>query len=357
MREQITVRNMLNEILSKTFESCITVTSESNATRRLMSPELLEAPAELKKFPKNTGDVFVIGWQIRAGKKLKAFMIQNGKVTAYKYDVTVYEYTRLHTHDYLELGYVVSGEFSQVIQGKSTHFKSGEFCLIDTNCIHKDVLQGDATVLFFGLSNRLFDAVLDSKDANNTLEEFLQNALVSQKRLNQYLHLKPLLDNKDAIESVLEFLIREMQDNTDGTEYIKFGLLYRLLKLLCTDYDFTLTKEQVKRRKVLVGDEVIRYINLNFADISVNDLSNKFNYNEDYFNRLLKEREGMTYSAYLQKVRLDNAVKLLCDTDKSIEEIVSMCGYINRGYFYKIFREKYGETPSRYRSRNRIQKT
>lgn len=348
---------MLNDILTRAFDSCIAVTSDSKSTQRLMSPEMRDASPELKRFPANTGDVFVIGWQIRSGKRLKAFMIRNGKIAAYKYDVSACNYTRIHTHDYLELGYIVSGEFSQIIQGKTVHFKEGELCLIDTNCVHKDVMQGDATILFFGLSNRLFDAILDSRETNNTLEEFLQNALVSQKRLNQYLHLKPLADSRDTIETVLEFLIKELQNDMEGTVYVKFGLLYRLLKLLCTDYDFTLTKEQVKRRKVLVGDEVIRYINENFSDISISDLVEKFNYNEDYFNRLLKEREGMTYSSYLKKVRLDNSAKLLCETDMSIEEIVSECGYVNRGYFYRIFKEKYAETPSEYRSRNRIQKT
>lgn len=269
---------MLNDILKRAFDSCIAVTSDSKATQRLMSPEMRDASPELKRFPANTGDVFVIGWQIRSGKRLKAFMIQNGKITAYKYDVSTCEYTRIHTHDYLELGYIVSGEFSQIIQGKTVHFKEGELCLIDTNCVHKDVMQGDATILFFGLSNRLFDAILDSRETNNTLEEFLQNALVSQKRLNQYLHLKPLADSRDTIETVLEFLIKELQNDMEGTVYVKFGLLYRLLKLLCTDYDFTLTKEQVKRRKVLVGDEVIRYINENFSDISISDLVEKFNY-------------------------------------------------------------------------------
>ena len=42
--------------------------------------------------------------------------------------------TQLHTHDYLELAYIVSGEFSQKILGKTITFREGELCLIDKNC-------------------------------------------------------------------------------------------------------------------------------------------------------------------------------------------------------------------------------
>ena len=40
---------------------------------------------------------------------------------------------------------------------------------------------------------------------------------------------------------------------------------------------------------------------------------------------------------------------MLISTDKSVDEITESVGYRNKGYFYKIFQEKYGATPSRYR--------
>ena len=48
----------------------------------------------------------------------------------------------------------------------------------------------------------------------------------------------------------------------------------------------------------------------------------KFHYQEDYFNRLIKRKTGLTYSAYLQQIRLERAEHLLVSTDKSIEELL-----------------------------------
>ena len=58
----------------------------------------------------------------------------------------------------------------------------------------------------------------------------------------------------------------------------------------------------------------------------------------------------MTYSEYVQSIRLKKAVQLLVTTEKSIEDIVRIVTLqINKGYFYKIFVSKYGMTPAIYR--------
>ena len=49
----------------------------------------------------------------------------------------------------------------------------------------------------------------------------------------------------------------------------------------------------------------------------------------------------------------ERAEHLLVSTDKSIEEIADSVGYHNKGYFYKLFQEKYEETPASYRRHTR----
>ena len=61
----------------------------------------------------------------------------------------------------------------------------------------------------------------------------------------------------------------------------------------------------------------------------------------------------MTYSEYLQNIRLKKAKTMLLETNLSVSEIAEQVGYHNKGYFYKIFTEKFGMTPAKYRE-NRI---
>ena len=79
-----------------------------------------------------------------------------------------------------------------------------------------------------------------------------------------------------------------------------------------------------------------------------------FHFQKDYFNRLIKKNTGMTYSEYLQNIRLSEAQKLLLHTEMSISDIAEHVGYHNKGYFYKIFTQKYGMTPAEYRKKEKI---
>lgn len=89
----------------------------------------------------------------------------------------------------------------------------------------------------------------------------------------------------------------------------------------------------------IVFEEISDYIRAHFRDITIQDLVDEFHYQEDYFNRLIKRKTGLTYSAYVQQIRLERAEHLLVSTDKSIEEIADSVGYHNKGYFYKLFQE------------------
>jgi transcriptional regulator GlxA family with amidase domain len=57
----------------------------------------------------------------------------------------------------------------------------------------------------------------------------------------------------------------------------------------------------------------------------------------------------MTYLEYVQDIRLKNARMLLQSTDKTVDEVADAVGYQNKGYFYKIFLDKYGVTPAKLR--------
>ena len=103
----------------------------------------------------------------------------------------------------------------------------------------------------------------------------------------------------------------------------------------------------------IVFEEISEYIQTHYKDITIQELVNVFHFQEDYFNRLIKSKTGLTYSAYLQQIRLEHAEHLLLSSEKSIDEIAENVGYHNKGYFYKIFQEKYGMTPSRYRKNKR----
>ena len=47
----------------------------------------------------------------------------------------------LHTHEFVELMYVISGSFSQYISGELYTFKANTFVITDQNCKHADYIS------------------------------------------------------------------------------------------------------------------------------------------------------------------------------------------------------------------------
>jgi len=73
--------------------------------------------------------------------------------------------------------------------------------------------------------------------------------------------------------------------------------------------------------------------------------------NRSKVNALLKAELGMTFTAYLNKLRLTEAGRLLAEHNgATISEIAYSVGYGNVPYFNRLFKEEYGCAPKAYRS-------
>jgi AraC-like DNA-binding protein len=73
--------------------------------------------------------------------------------------------------------------------------------------------------------------------------------------------------------------------------------------------------------------------------------------NRNKVNEVLKTELGMTFTSYLNKLRLTEAARLL--TEKSaatVAEIAYSVGYANVSYFNRLFKEEYGCTPKVFRT-------
>lgn len=76
---------------------------------------------------------------------------------------------------------------------------------------------------------------------------------------------------------------------------------------------------------------------------------------EGRFNHIFKEVMGVSPHLYYTKLRIDNACRLLKDTDLKIKEISEYSGYSDSLYFTQVFKKQKGITPSGYRRLNKCE--
>ena len=62
----------------------------------------------------------------------------------------------------------------------------------------------------------------------------------------------------------------------------------------------------------------------------------------------------MTFTEYLNTVRLNVAKDLLITSNYNLSEIAREAGYTDLSYFSKLFKKEYGISPSKYRKENRL---
>lgn len=330
------------------------ITDTSNPVGlRIMCPEYSSHLEDVKTYPLPKEDhLFALCWNIKPDRHLSATILPSEMPFSYHCEFSPDTRTQLHTHEYLELSYIVDGEFRQRILGKDIVFQKGDLCLLDKNCRHQDYLHDQsATILFLGIANAMFDDIMCRHVATERIVSFLHTALLKQKDFQQYLHFKPHANASVKMEETLLSLLKELICHDEASSYICGGLLLRIFHLLSTEYDFLLSKELRKEMNWLLFEEITEFIRAHLKNISIRMLAEQFHFQEDYFNRLLKSKTGLTYTEYLQNIRISKAEELLKHTDHTIEQIAEEIGYRNKGYFYKIFTERHQITPAQFRKK------
>ncbi len=96
--------------------------------------------------------------------------------------------------------------------------------------------------------------------------------------------------------------------------------------------------------------QVKNYLDENYHQkITLESAAELFYINKHYLARLFKEQYGITFTAYLQQVRITYAKRMLRFTDKKIEEIGRECGVGELAYFGRVFKKIEGISPGEYR--------
>ena len=95
---------------------------------------------------------------------------------------------------------------------------------------------------------------------------------------------------------------------------------------------------------------VITYIDEHFKEkIYIEELSAMINVSPDYFTKMFKESIGKTPIDYINGMRVNAAMDLLCTTEMPMTDIADSIGFCNPNYFHKIFKQYMLTSPLAYR--------
>ncbi|WP_270568104.1 helix-turn-helix transcriptional regulator, partial [Clostridium beijerinckii] len=150
--------------------------------------------------------------------------------------------------------------------------------------------------------------------------------------------------NTNDIENIIVNTYSNLSTICNSSEIINW--LFDILKIICNRLD-----ESIKNQHEYLCNNVITYIqdNYNKKDLSLNEIALYVNVSPAYLSALFKKQIGENISTIITNVRIENACKLLENTNLSLKEISEKVGYVNQYYFSSCFKKKMNKNPSIYR--------
>ncbi|WP_078434886.1 AraC family transcriptional regulator [Metabacillus halosaccharovorans] len=259
----------------------------------------------------------------------------------------------LHMHTFIEINYVYSGECYQILNGKEVKLIQGQICLLDKDVPHSIPALGENDILVnIIMKKETFSMSLLGQLSNKGIvSNFLANAISENQQHDQYILFHS--EHNENLQYIVKNMLCEYFDPQDySMEMVNYYmpiLFTELMRVYQLDKNFEL--EQTSSKMNIL--EILQFIEQHYKDCTLTGLAKKFNFNSNYLGNMLKEKTGKTFLELVQTQKMIETASLLQHTDKSIEEIAYQVGYDSLSFFYRKFKEFYGETPYKYRRKNR----
>ena len=252
-----------------------------------------------------------------------------------------------HSHDYVEIIYMFQGTRTNIINNETVVLNEGDILFMTQNCRQENPpsTEQDIAVNFVVLP-QFFEKTLEMLDSEDSLlHSFIIQCLRGDNSKSTYLHFKvsDVLPVQNLIENLIWNLLDDRQVQKNINE-ITMGLI--LLQLLNHVDDIGYNGDDSS-----LIFHVLKYIEANFANGSLTELSQILFYDFNALSKQIKKLTGKTYTDLVQEKRISHACFLLESTNLGISEISQLVGYDNISYFHRVFRKFQGMSPKKYRDK------
>lgn len=255
-----------------------------------------------------------------------------------------------HSHDYVELALVHSGNGVHLLQRQDTTL-SNAILKGDVFTILPGEIHAYQNLQHFRIYNLCIgvDYLQSLGEELSLMTHYAAFFRPERQVCGQRLHLPP------AVFQQAEGLVRQLIDALTSRHSTRVWAVRIILQhLLLTIFDqegrvATITPsegmmdirffqsierlEQHPERPLILQEESRK------AGMSLSSYAHKF-----------RQATGLSPKEYVTYLRLEKARRLLEETDQSLTEIALSCGFCDSNYLSRQFRKRYGTTPFRHRS-------
>lgn len=243
-----------------------------------------------------------------------------------------------HYHKEAELIHILSGCADVYIDTIKLPCKPNDIIFIPPYCVHRLISYSDDTVIVGVVFNC---ALADNSVFNISLEKILNKDYISEYLFSPNSPIHTSLSN--SIYCVNSYY-KEVA--------FKKPLIYSEIIKIC--YHLSEYYNRIPRNMDHLSriSPAIEYINSNYyKNIKLSELSSIIQVCNNHLIRLFKSATNKTPINFINDVRIEQALKLLINTELSITEISYKVGFSSVNYMSNIFKANLKISPNQYRKR------
>jgi xylan 1,4-beta-xylosidase len=247
---------------------------------------------------------------------------------------------KLHWHKEIEILLVIKGQVMAAVGGRQYKLFEDDLLFINSGEPHSHIGGEDNIVAALQIS-----------------PDFCSKTFPGLERYFFSMPQDKAEPGGGSLHKQIRFFIAEIIDeyrrSENGYELAIEGMLNALMSLIVRNVPFKQQPDALSDQQDKDKDRIQRiteYIQAHYGEkISLQNLADEAYLSMYYLSHFFKKKMGITFQGYLTLVRLQNAVKLLSQTDKRITDIALQCGFPSIRAFNQAFKEQYGSTPRTYR--------
>lgn len=251
-----------------------------------------------------------------------------------------------HYHEYIEFLYGVSGTATVLVGNRVYEMRRGDFIIINARELH--------------------DVICEDGSADYYVVKFLPNILYSHGHsLSGIRYLLPLwqkdisflpllkreeLEGSEIVE-LIEGIMQEWNTKSFGYELIMKANIMQVFVWMLRNRTppQAVADRTVPHNLDGILKKVLEEAEGHLADWTAEEAAKFAGLSYSYFSRSFKLAFSISFSAYLETMRLREAERLLLTTDKEITDIALSLGFGTTSHFIDRFKRSYGLPPNKFR--------
>lgn len=263
-----------------------------------------------------------------------------------------------HTHDSIQINYILHGSLRHHINDSSHDLVKGDIFIIPPFVPHclsaKPGCTFEVIELEF-LPEFIFGRHVTMEKIDSIFDfAYIEPFLVSECEVRPRLNLSGKAQAE--VEMLFSRLLKEYEQRDSSfllaMKSLVLWLLVYVSRCFHEDVQDVESRQLFDRHRTAITS-AIDYVNQNFTDdVSIEKASHVAMLSQSYFSYLFKSMTGKTFVEYLNELRIQEAMRLLKNTNKRVVDICFESGFKNVNHFNRTFKAYAGISPMQYRNAN-----